>query len=171
MRSHVTSTILYACESWTLTAELQRRIQAMEMLCHRKILRISYTKTFFPTRKSCQAPAGNRTTRRSPDHCKETQTAVVWSCTPFIRSGQNQLARHNERGKNRQRKREEDNIREWTSLELAKSQRAVKNRENWRKLVAKLSVVAQRPSRLRDRWDEMGNKIIFLAVFDRMDDF
>ena len=26
MRSLVTSTILYACESWTLTAELQRRI-------------------------------------------------------------------------------------------------------------------------------------------------
>ena len=33
---------LYACESWTLTAELQRRIQAMEMRCYRKILHISY---------------------------------------------------------------------------------------------------------------------------------
>ena len=33
---------LYACESWTLTAELQRRIQAMEMRCCRKILSISY---------------------------------------------------------------------------------------------------------------------------------
>ena len=36
------SIFLYACESWTLTAELQRRIQAMEMRCYRKILRISY---------------------------------------------------------------------------------------------------------------------------------
>ena len=27
------------------------------------------------------------------------QTAVVWSCLPFIRSGQNHLARHSERGK------------------------------------------------------------------------
>ena len=27
------------------------------------------------------------------------QTAVVWSCLPFIRSGQNHLARHYERGK------------------------------------------------------------------------
>ena len=26
-------------------------------------------------------------------------TAVVWSCFPFIRSGQNHLARHSERGK------------------------------------------------------------------------
>ena len=42
MRSLVTSIFLYARESWTLTAELQRRIQAMEMRCYRKILYISY---------------------------------------------------------------------------------------------------------------------------------
>ena len=42
MRSLVTSIFLFACESWTLTAELQRRTQAMEMRCYRKILRISY---------------------------------------------------------------------------------------------------------------------------------
>ena len=30
----------------------------------------------------------------------------------------------------RQRKRREDNIREWTGLEFVKSQRRVKNREN-----------------------------------------
>ena len=42
MRSLVASIFLYACESWTLTAELQRRIQAMEMRCHCKILGIFY---------------------------------------------------------------------------------------------------------------------------------
>uniref|UniRef100_UPI003AF7E505 hypothetical protein n=1 Tax=Thiolapillus sp. TaxID=2017437 RepID=UPI003AF7E505 len=42
MRSLVTSIFLYACESWTLTVELQRRIQAMEMRCYCKILHISY---------------------------------------------------------------------------------------------------------------------------------
>ena len=47
----------------------------------------------------CQDPAGNRTKRRSPDQRKETQTTVVWSCLPFIRSGENHLARHSERGK------------------------------------------------------------------------
>ena len=40
MRSLVSSIFVYACESWTLTAELQRRIQAMEMRCYRKILHI-----------------------------------------------------------------------------------------------------------------------------------
>ncbi|WP_419585686.1 hypothetical protein, partial [Thiolapillus sp.] len=42
MRSLVTSIFLYACESWTLTAQLQRRIQAMEMRCYSKILHILY---------------------------------------------------------------------------------------------------------------------------------
>ena len=42
IRSLVTSIFLYACESWTLTTELQRRIQAMKMRCYREILCISY---------------------------------------------------------------------------------------------------------------------------------
>ena len=40
--SFVTSIFLYARESWTLTAELQSKIQAMEMKCYHKILCISY---------------------------------------------------------------------------------------------------------------------------------
>ena len=39
------------------------------------------------------------------------------------------------RRQGRQRKRWQ-NIREWTGLEFGKSQRAVENREKWRKLVA-----------------------------------
>ena len=42
VHSLVASIFPYACESWTLTAELQRRIQTLEMRCYRKILRISY---------------------------------------------------------------------------------------------------------------------------------
>ena len=92
------------------------------------------------------------TTRRPGDY-KETQTALVWSCLPFIRSGQNLLQGTVKGGRRqgRQKKRWEDNIGEWTGLEFAKSQKAVENREKWRKLVVKLSVVPQPPSRLRDR--------------------
>ena len=74
---------------------------------------------------------------------------MVWTCVPFIGSGQNHLARQSERGK-MTRQTEEDVGREhqeWTGLEFAKSQRAVENRENWRKLVVKSSVVLQRTSR------------------------
>ena len=41
LRSLVISIFLYACESWTLNAELERKIQALEMRCFRKILGIS----------------------------------------------------------------------------------------------------------------------------------
>ena len=55
------------------------------------------------------------------------------------------------RRQGRPRKRWKDNIRECTGLEFSKSQKAVENREKWRKLVVKSSVVPQRPSRLTDR--------------------
>ena len=42
MRSLVISIFLYACESWTLTAELENRTQAFEMRCYRRLLNISY---------------------------------------------------------------------------------------------------------------------------------
>ena len=101
----------------------------------------------------CQVPAGNRTAQRPPDHHKEMQTAVVWTCLPFIRSDQNRLARHSEKGK--QRTGWQGNTGEWIGLEFAMCQRAVKNREKWRKLFMKSPVVPQWPSWLRDRWGEV----------------
>ena len=52
MRSLVICIFRYACESWTLTAEFQRRIQAMEMRCATARYYTSHTKTMLPTRKS-----------------------------------------------------------------------------------------------------------------------
>ena len=64
---------------------------------------------------------------------------MVWTCLPIIRSGQNifQSTAKGERREGRERKRWEDNIREWTGLKFSKSRRAVENRGKWRKLVAK----------------------------------
>ena len=61
----------------------------------------------YQRRSPCQDSAGNWTTRRPPDNHKETQTAEVWSCLPFISSGQNHLARHSERGKKTRQTEEE----------------------------------------------------------------
>ena len=82
----------------------------------------------------------------SPDDRKETQTAVLWSCLPLIRSGQNHLARHSERGK-KTRQTEEEVGRQHQGkdrpVEFAKSQTAVENRGKWRKLVSESSMVPQ----------------------------
>ena len=42
MRSLVISIVLYACESWTLPAELEKRTNAFEMRCYRRLLNMSY---------------------------------------------------------------------------------------------------------------------------------
>ena len=152
MCSLVTSIFLYACESWTLTAELKRRIQAMEMRCYCKILHISY-KDHVTNEEACakiqQAIGPHKDLLTTVKRCK------LWWFGHFSRSSG--LAKtilqgtmKGGRRQGRQRKRWEDNIREWTGLEFGKSQRAVENRERWRKLVVKSSVVSQRPSWLRD---------------------
>ena len=68
------------------------------------------------------------------------------------------------RGQGKQTKRWEDNIREWAGLEFAKSQRAVENKEKRRKMVAKSSVVSERPLRLRDRRDERERDVMSLVL-------
>ena len=55
------------------------------------------------------------------------------------------------RRKGRQRKRWEDNIKEWTGLERNILLRKAENRVEWRKLVVKSTVVPQRSARLRVR--------------------
>ena len=42
MRSLAMSILLYACETLTITADIERKIQALEMRCFRKLLGISY---------------------------------------------------------------------------------------------------------------------------------
>ena len=42
MRSLVITVFIYACESWTLTAELEKITQAFEMRCYRRLLNFSY---------------------------------------------------------------------------------------------------------------------------------
>ena len=55
------------------------------------------------------------------------------------------------RRRGRQRKRWEDNIKEWTGLEWNIILRKAENRDEWRKLVVKYTVVPQRSARLWDR--------------------
>ena len=60
MCSFVFSIFLDACESWTLTAELEKRMQAFEMRCYRRLLIISYKDhvTNEEVRRKIQAAIG-----------------------------------------------------------------------------------------------------------------
>ena len=150
--SLVTFIFLYACDSWPLTAQLQRRMQTMEMRCYRKILRISYKDhvTNKKVRAKIQQAIGpheelltivKRRKLQWYGHVSRSSGVAKTILQGTVKGGRSQ---------GRQKKRWKDNIREWTGLGFGKSQRAVENREKWRKLVAKSSVVPQPPSRLRD---------------------
>ena len=60
MRSLVISIFLYACESRTLTAELERRTQTFQMRCYRRLLNISHKDhvTNEEVRRKIQAAIG-----------------------------------------------------------------------------------------------------------------
>ena len=149
----VTSIFLYACESWTLTAELERRIQAMEMRCNRKILHISY-KDHVTNEEVCakiQQAIGPHEDLLTIVKKRKLQWYGHVSRSSGLSKTILQGTVKGGRRQGRQKKRREANIREWTGLEFAKFQRAVENREKWRNLVVKSSVVPQRPWRSGDR--------------------
>ena len=147
MRSLVTSIFLYVCESWTITAELQRRIQAMEMRCFRKLLRISYKDhvTNEEIREKIQQAIGPHEDLLIIVKRRKLQWFGNVSRSSGLAKSILQGTVKGGKRQGRQRKRSEDRIREWTGLEFGWSQRVVENRAKWRKLVAKSSVVPQRP--------------------------
>ena len=146
MGSLVIFTFLHVCESWTLRVELQRRIEAMEMRCYRKVLRISYKDhvTNEEVRAMIQQAIGphedfltivKRRKLQWYGHVSRSSDLAKTILQGTVKGGRRQ---------GRERKKWEDSIRKWTGLEFGKSQRAVKNKEKWRKLIAKSSVVPQR---------------------------
>ena len=123
MRSLVTTIFLYACESWTFTAEPQRRIQAMEMRCYRKILRISYKDhvTNEEVRAKYQQEIGphedflnivKRCKLKWYGHVSRSSDLSKVILQVTVKGGRRQ---------GRQKTRWEDNIWEQTGLEFAKS--------------------------------------------------
>ena len=104
----------------------------MEMRCYRKILDISYKDHVTNEEVRAKIQPGNRTTQDLLTIVKGRK--LQWYGHASRSSG---LAKtilqgtvKGERRQGGQRKRWEDNIREWTGLAFAKFQRAVKNKEN-----------------------------------------
>ena len=140
MRTLILSTFLYACESWTLTAEIERRIQALEMRCYRRLLNISYQD--YVTNEEVRNNAigvhdglltmiKKRKLRWYGHISRSSGTAKT------ILQGTVKGARR----RGRLKKRWEDNIKEWTGIGFGDSLRAAEDREGWKGIVATASVV------------------------------
>ena len=126
---------------------------AREMRCYRKVLRISYKDhvTNEKVRAKIQQATGPHENLLTIVKRRKLQWYGHVSRSSDLAKTILQGTAKGGRRQGRQRKRWEDNIREWTGLEFGKSQRAGRTGKKWRNLVAKLFVVPQRPSRERDR--------------------
>ena len=153
MRSLAMSIFLYAFETWTITADIERRIHALEMRCFCKLLGISYRDHI--TKEGVKARIGNairpyedlltsvkRRKLKWYGHAKRSSGLAKTILQGTVQGG---------RRRGRQRKRWEDNIKEWTGLEWNILLRKAENREEWGKLVVKSAVVSQRSARLLNR--------------------
>ena len=152
MRTLILSTFLYACESWTLTAEIERRIQALEMRCYRRLLNISYKDhvTNEEVRNRIQNAIGVHDDLLTMVKKRKLRwyghISRFYGMAKTILQGTVKGARR----RGRQKKRWEDNIKEWTGIGFGDSLRAAEDREGWKGIVAASSVVPRRPPRLRD---------------------
>ena len=145
-KSLVTSSLLYGCETWTLLAETERRIQAFEFKCLRRLLRISYKE------------------HRTNDFIRSTVDSMVGPQEPLLTTVRRRklawyghTTRHDclaktilqgtlegARKRGRQRKSWTDNVKEWTCLSTPELLRTAANRDSWRKVAAATSLVSPR---------------------------
>ena len=149
MRSLVISIFLYACESWTLTAELEQRKQTFEMRCYGRLLNISYKDhvTNEEVRRKIQAAIGEYDVLLTLVKKRKLRwfghVSRSFGSAKTILQG---TVKGKKRG--RQKKRWEDNIKVWTGMNFASSTRAAENRTKWKGIVANSSVVPRRPSKV-----------------------
>ena len=139
----ILSTFLYACESWTLTAEIKRRIQALEIRCYRRLLNISYKDqvTNEEVRNRIQNAIGMHDDLLTMVKVRKLRWYGLISRSSGTAKTVLQGTVKGARRRGRQRKRWEDNLKEWMGMGFGDSLRAAEDREGWNGIVAMSSVV------------------------------
>ena len=157
MRTLILSTFFYACESWTLTAENERRIQAPEMRCYRRPLNISNKDhvTNEEVRNRIQNAIGEHDDLLTMVKKRKLRWYGHISRSSGMAKTILQGAVKRARRRGRQKKKWEDNIKKmdgkgvWRFPEGSGRQGRIE-----KGIVATSSAVPRRPPKLR-HWDEM----------------
>ena len=153
LRSLVSSIFLYACESWTLNNDLEKRISAFEQRCFRRLLGICYKDriTNIEVKNRIKQAIGPY-----EDLLTTVRERILRWYGHVMRGGG--LAKTflqgtvpGKRGRGRPRRSWGDIIKTWTGLGGSDLLEAARNREKWRRLVHVHSEAPLRPPRLRDR--------------------
>ena len=125
MCSLVISIFLYTCESWTLTAELEKRTQAFEMRCYRMLLNISYKNhvTNEEVRRKIQTAIGEYDELLTLVKKRKLRLFGHVSMSSGLAKTILQGTVKGKRKRGRQKKRWEDNIKERTGRQYQRVDR------------------------------------------------
>ena len=132
------------------TVELEKRTQAFEMRCYRRLLNISYKDhvTNEEVHRKIQAAIGEYDELLTLVKKRKLRWFGHVSRSSGLAKTILQGTVKGKRKRGRQKKRWEDNIKEWTGMDFASSTRAGENRSRWKGIVANSSVVPRRPSKV-----------------------
>ena len=145
MHSLVISVLLYACETWTVTADILNKLQATEMRCFRKLLGISNrdhitNDTVRDRIRQAIGPYDDTLTTVKKrklkwfGHVSRSSGLATTILQGTVKGG---------RRTGRQNKRWDNNICEWTGLKFCNAVREDQNKIKWRERVA-MYVASQR---------------------------
>ena len=152
-KSLVLSVLLYGCESWTLNADLERRIQAFETKCYRRLLRISwferrtneYVLNLVETLAGPQERLLSIVKRRKLQwfgHATRHNTLSKTILQGTLEGG---------RARGRPRRSWVDDIKSWTELGMPQLLSEAEDRTRWRRLSSTASLTSPpRPNGSRD---------------------
>ena len=124
--------ITYGAEGWTLKKDDERRLEAAEMWCYRRMLRISWTEkrtnksilNELQTRRELLAQIIKRKMAFFGHACRNNKCNLVKTCILGMMSGK--------RRRGRPRMQYIDNIKKWTRASLEENVRLSEDRSAWR---------------------------------------
>ena len=133
-----------------LDCRVREKNTGFEMRCYRRILNISYKDhvTNEEVRRKIQAAIGEYDELLTLVKKRKLRWFGHVSRSSGLAKTIPQGTVKGKRKRGRQKKRWEDNIKEWTEMDFAGSTRAAENRPGWKGIVARSSVVPRRPPKV-----------------------
>ena len=139
MRALVITIFLYACDTWTLTAELQRRIKSIQFGCFQKILGISYKDrvTNEHMRKTIIKHIGPYEDLLATVKRRKLKWYGHVTRSDGLTKVMLQETLEGSRRRDGPKKSWIDNTAEWTGKSLAETQAIAHHQQEWRELTRK----------------------------------